>query len=258
MSAHTWFASPSVRAFIVLVGCAALLLGAPPAGAADPPAPKPERSWSLELALGSSIGGPTEDIEDAMRAAGFDDTIEWGGCCETSYPQTFDSELSSFWGAARRRLGDSGWSVGVGAGWTELGSVGGNRNVEGEPEGSFYIYSEVEMLTIAPMAWFQLLPAARLGAGLALTRVDTYLGRSYSGAVDDSSSWEPGLIVEAAVNAPVASRFYFLALLQYRWLDDGSMGPWQETASSGEVVAFPESSFTLSHGLVAVGFGIRF
>ncbi len=254
MSVSTWFASPFVRAFVVLAACAVLLLGAPPARADDPP-PKPDRPWSVEVALGSSFGGPTEDIEDAMRAAGFDDTIEPGGY---SYPQTFDSEWSSLWGAARRRLGDSGWLVGVGAGWTELGSVGGNRNVEGEPEGSFYIYSEVEMLTIAPMAWFQPLPAARLGVGLALNRVDTHLGRSYSGEIDDSSSWEPGLIVEAAVNAPVASRFYFFALLQYRWLQDGTIGPWQETASSGEVVVFPETDVTLSHGFVGAGVGIRF
>jgi len=258
MSVSTWFESPFVRAFLVFVVWTMLLLGPSLAAADEPPSPRPERSWSLEFALGSSIGGPTEDIEDAMRAAGLDDPVEVGACCETSYPQTSDGDLSSLWGAARRRLGDSPWLVGVGAGWTELGSVGGNRNVEGEPQGSFYIYSEVELLTIAPMAWFEPLPAARLGAGLALHRVDTHLGRSYTAEVDDSSSWEPGLMVEAAVNLPVASRFYFLALLQYRWLQDGTIGPWQDEASSGEVVVFPESEVTLSHALVAVGLGIRF
>jgi len=232
-------------------------MAAAPARADEPP-PKPDRPWSVEFALGSSIGGPTEDIEDAMRAAGFDDPVEGGGCCDITYPRTSNEELSSLWGAARRRLGDGRWSVGVGAGWTELGSVGGNRNVEGEPPGSFYIYSEVEMLTLAPMTWFQPLPAVRLGAGLALNRVDTHLGRSYTAEVDDSSSWEPGLLVEAAVNAPVASRFYFFALLQYRWLQDGSMGPWQGMASTGELVVFPETDITLSHGFFAAGVGIRF
>jgi hypothetical protein len=191
-----------------------------------------------------------------MRVAGFDDTYESGCCGDTSFPFTSGDDWL-FWGAVRRELGDERWQLGVGLGRTGFDEVWGNRNVEGSPPESTIIHSEIEMLTIAPMAWYQLLPAARLGAGLALTRVDTYLGGSYSGAVDDSSSWEPGLIVEAAVNAPVASRFYFLALLQYRWLDDGSLGAWQDEASSGEVVAFPESSFTLSHGLVAVGLGVR-
>lgn len=257
MSVSTWFANPFVRAFVVLAACAVLLLGAPPARADDPPAPKPERSWSLELALGPAFGGPTSDIEDAMRVAGFDDTLDLGGVGETSYPHTSGDD-GSVWGAARRKLHGERWQVGVGFGWTSFGDVWGNHNVEGPPLESIVIYSEIEMLTIAPMAWFQLLPAIRFGAGLAMNQVDTSLGNKYPEHFTDSSSWEPGLVVEAAVTAPVASRFYFFALLQYRWLQDGTLGPWQETAYNGEVVVFPETDVTLSHGFVGAGVGIRF
>jgi len=257
MSVRTWFSSPSVGAVLALVSAAAILCGAPPAAADEPP-PQPDRAWFVELALGEAVGGPADDLEDAMRAAGLDDYMEdWLGGNGSSYPRSSD-EGTSLWGAAGRRLGDSRWSVGLGFGRTELGTVSGNRNIEGEPPGSFHIYSEVEMLTLAPVAWFKPVPAVRLGAGLALNRVDTQLGRSYTGNLDDESSWEPGLLVEAAVNAPVASRFYFLAVLQYRWLDDGTMGPWQETASTGEVVAFPETEVELAHGYYAVGLGVRF
>jgi ABC-type transport system involved in multi-copper enzyme maturation permease subunit len=109
-----------------------------------------------------------------------------------------------------------------------------------------------------PMAWFQPLPAIRFGAGFAMNQVDTSLGNKYPEHFTDSSSWEPGLVVEAAVTVPVASRFYFFALLQYRWLQDGTIGPWQGTASTGEVVVFPETDITLSHGFIGAGVGIRF
>jgi len=251
------FANPWARAFFVLAGCAMLLLGPSLAVADEPPSPKPERSWSLEFALGPSFGGPTDDIEDAMRAAGFDDTMDLGEWGESSYPHTSGDD-GSVWGAARRKLGDERWQVGVGFGWTSFGDVWGNQNVEGPPLEPIVTYSEIEMLTIAPMAWFQPLPAIRFGAGLAMNQVDTSLGNKYPEHFTDSSSWEPGLTVEVAVTAPVASRFYFLALLQYRWLQDGTIGPWQDTASTGEVVVFPESEVTLSHALVAVGLGIRF
>ena len=256
MSVSTWFESPFVRAFLVLAACATLLLGPSLAAADDPPSPKPERNWSLELAPAASIGGPLDDMKDAMAAAGFDDDVDLGSWGVTHYPSSA-SDSTAIWGAARRRFGDSKWLIGVGGGWTNFGSVSGNRNVEGEPLLSFSIDSEVEMLTIAPMAWYQVLPAARLGAGIAASRVDTSVGQSY-GIVNNSSSWEPGILVEAAVTYPPASRFYFLMLVQYRWLQDGTIGPWQDEASTGEVAVFPESEVALSHGLVGIGLGIRF
>jgi hypothetical protein len=251
------FANPCARAFVVLAGCAVLPLGPSLAAADEPRSPKPVRNWSIEFALGASIGGPLDDIESAMEAAGFGDDIdlgqEWG---EIKYP-IHSSDSSSAWGAVRRRVGDGRWMLGLGAGWTNFGSVIGNHNVEGEPYARVSLDSEVEMMTLAPMAWYQVLPAARLGAGIAANRVDTSVGQSY-GIVNDSSSWEAGLVVEAAVTYPPASRFYFLMLVQYQWLQDGTIGPWQDEASNGEVVVFPESEVALSHGLVAVGLGIRF
>ena len=257
MFALGWCASPSVRAFIVSVVAAVLLLGPSLAAADEPPSPKPVRNWSIEIAPGASIGGPLDDMEDAMAAAGFDDDIDlgsdWG---HLDFPSG-GSDSTSIWSAARRRFGDSKWLIGVGGGFTRFGSVSGNRNVEGEPLFSFSIDSEVEILTIAPMAWYQVLPAAWLGAGIAVNRVDTSVGQYY-GVVSESSSWEPGILVEAAVTYPPASRFYFLLLVQYRWLQDGTIGPWQDEASNGEVVVFPESEVALSHGLGAIGLGIRF
>lgn len=258
MPAAVRSAVPFGRAFVVLAACALLPLGASPAEADEPAAPKPERNWSIELAVGLLSEGPTADIEDAMRVAGFDDTFESGCCGDTSFPFTSGGD-ESLWGAARRKLGDERrWQIGVGFGWTGFDDVWGNRDVQGPPAESIVIHSEIEMLTIAPMAWFHPLPALRFGAGPALNHVDAFVGRQDPEHYSDSSSWEPGLVVEAAVAAPVSSRCYFLALLQYRWLQDGTIGPWQETASTGEVVVFPRADVTLSHRFAAVGLGIRF
>jgi hypothetical protein len=196
-----------------------------------------------------------------MRSAGFDDSWRIGqGLDDIHFPKTYDDldmRLSS-WGAARRRLGDGRWHVGVGAGRTNFGTVVGNRDVPSAPFGSFRIDSKIEVLTIAPMAWYQPAPAARFGAGLAINRVDTSLVVGYSTSSVGPGRWEPGLVVEAAITTPAASRFYFVALLQYRWLPSGTVGSWEETSTTGEVVAFPETTFTLSHGFISVGLGIRF
>ena len=256
MSVSTWFESPFVRAILVFVVWTMLLLGPSLAGADEPKAPKAERNWSFELAPAASIGGPLDDMKDSMAAAGFDDDVDLGSWGVTHYPSSA-SDSTAIWGAARRRFGDSNWLIGVGAGFTRFGTASGNQTLEGGPFLWVTIDSEVEMLTIAPMAWYQVAPAARLGAGIALNRVDTSVGQYY-GVVNESSSWEPGILVEAAVTYPPASRFYFLMLVQYRWLQDGTIGPWQDEASSGEVLIFPESEVALSHGLGAIGLGIRF
>jgi len=252
MSVSTWFESPFVRAFLVLAACATLPLGPSLAAADEPKAPKPVRNWSIEIAPGASIGGPLDDIVSAMESAGVDDGGGGGG---VAYPFKSD-DTTAWWGAARRRIGDDRWSVGLAAGSTSFGTAYGNRMIEGLTHPDYRLVASVEMTTFAPMGWFQGLPGARLGFGPAMNRVETWFGSQYSGG--ESDDWKPGLVVEAAVTAPARSRFYFLLLLQYRWIQDGSLGPFHETASNGEEVVFPETDINLSHGFVGVGLGVRF
>jgi hypothetical protein len=232
------------------------LLLCPAASArADDPPPKPDRPWSIDLVLGASFGGPLDDIATAMEAAGFDDDVDYGDWGGIGYPLK-SSDSSAWWGAARRRVGHDRWSVGIAAGWSDFGAVYGNRSVGGLTDPDHRLVAAIETMTFAPMAWYQALPGARLGFGLGVNRTETWFGSQYSG--EEFDDWKPGVVMEGAVTTPASSRFYFLLLLQYRWIQDGTLGPLQETASTGEVIVFPESDITLSHGFIGAGLGIRF
>lgn len=246
---HLW-----TKLLSVLAACAGVLFGAASARADDPP-PEPDRPWSIEFALGVSFGGPLDDIVSAMEGAGFDDEVGHGEWGHTDYPFKA-TDTGSWWCAARRRIGHEPWFAGIGVGWSNFGTVYGNRTVGGPADPDYRLVAAVEMTTFTPMAWYQALPAARLGFGLGLNRVETWFGSQHSG--EDSTSWEPGLVVEAAVTTPPAKRFYLLLILRYQLMQDDTLGPLQETASTGEEIVFPETNVTLSHGVIGVGLGIRF
>lgn len=243
-----------VRPARVLAACTCLLWPAASVRADDPP-PKPDRLWSIELALGASFGGPLDDIASAMEAAGFDDDVDYGDWGGVGYPLK-SSDSTAWWGAGRRRIGHDRWSVGLAAGWSNFGTVYGNRSVGGLTDPDYRLVAAIETTIFAPMAWYQALPGARLGFGLGMNLTETWFGSQYSG--ESSNSWEPGLVVEAAVTTPPKSRFYLLLLLRYQLMQDLTLGPLRETASTGEEIVFPETDITLSNGFIGAGLGIRF
>ena len=62
----------------------------------------PERPWEVILYLGRPGGGPAEELEEAMRASGWADTIP--GTSRQANPRSTDPELSLAF-SVRRSLG---------------------------------------------------------------------------------------------------------------------------------------------------------
>lgn len=253
-----------VRPLLALVALPALLLSALPVCAQDGASPDSPRVrlWSFEAVSGPSFGGPADDLEAAMRLAGFDDSMSggWFGGGTTTYPQTYDDETDrfSYWGAVRRRLGHGPWHVGIGGGPTDFGSVEGYRERVDGLYASVFVSADCRILTLAPMAWFQPVPALRLGAGPALHRVDLELGQTYGSGTVQSREWKPGFVVEAALTVPVDTPVFFAALAQYRWVGTATSGSWEATTYKGAHVEFPATNVSVSHAFVAIGIGGRF
>lgn len=226
------------------------------------PSPRRPQSWSFEVVAGTSLGGPTSDLEAAMRQAGFDDSLSggWFGGGTTTYPYTQDESwaINSYWGAARRRLGHGPWHVGLGGGTTEFGTVTGYREKVGNTYTMVFLDVGSRVLTLAPMAWYEAAPGLRLGAGPAIHRVDFELGYSYEAGTVQNRSWKPGFVVEVALTLPVDTPVFFTALAQYRFAGTATAGPWETPTYQGAHVEFPGTSVPVSHGFVALGIGGRF
>lgn len=256
--------NPTSRSGLSLLAIPVLLLFSPALRADDPaPSARAARAWSFEFVSGPSLGGPAGDLEAAMRQAGFDDTMSscWFGCSSTTYPRISDdiTDRTSYWGAARRRLGHGPWHVGIGGGTAEFGTVTGYRQRVGDLYAGVFLDAACRVATFAPMAWFEPVQGLRLGAGPAIHRVDLEEGLlGLSGGNVQSRSWKPGFVVEAALTVPVDTPVFFAALVQYRWAGSATAGPWETTTYSGAHAVFPATSVSVSHGFVALGIGGRF
>lgn len=242
---------------------AALLLFFPPLDATErPEAPPQLQRWSLEVVSGPSLGGPVGDLEAAMRAWGFGDTLNvcFFGCASIAHPVTYAdvSDRTSSWGAVRHRLGRGTWHLGLGGGPSAFGSVEGYRESVGDRYVSVFVEAEASVVTLAPMAWFDATRALRLGAGPALHRVDLRVSGAAGAQPVRSRSWKPGLVVEAALTVPVDTPVFFAAVAQYRFSADATTARWETTTYNGTRVELPATSVRVSHGFVALGIGGRF
>ena len=254
---------PRGRSLFSLLVLPAILLASPLLRADDPsPSPRRPRVWSFEVVAGRSFGGPSSDLEAAMRQAGFDDSISggWFGGGTTTYPYTQGEswDITSYWGAARRRLGHGPWHVGLGGGTTGFGTVTGYRERVDDLYAGLFLDAGSRIVTLAPMAWYEPAPGLRLGAGPAIHRVDLELGHSYGSGSVRYRSWNPGFVVEVALTVPADTPVFFAALAQYRWAGNATAGPWETTTYQGAHVEFPATSVPVSHGFVALGIGGRF
>lgn len=231
--------------------------GPAPAG---PPAPA-SATWTTRtaasidlLVVGSSLGGPSQEIEDAMWGAGLDDPGDGGilGTENVSYPRTHEfPQRVGVWLGGRGKVHGGVLSWGFGAGWTGLGKVEGHDGRNG-----LFVTAKSTMMTFAPMAWLDLGPVVRLGVGPAVhvvdvdTDVESYPGSSPPEEMANRR-WRLGILAEAAVRFPDDKQYYFLLLGQYRWMQEATV----EIPSPQGTLAVP---VPLSHGFVGVGIGFRF
>jgi hypothetical protein len=251
------------RSFWIPLAITVLLLFSHPVRAQDPPpAAARVRNWSFEVVSGPSVGGPNDDLEEAMRSAGFDDTSTggWFGTGGHSYPSSSDElwDRVAYWGAVRHRVGNGPWHVGLGGGPSEFGTVSGYQQTVGNTFVGTYVDARCRIATLASMAWYDVAPALRVGAGPAIHRVDLDVG--YAGIWGEGStrSWNGGFVLEAALTVPADTPVFFVALAQYRWAGSATTGTWQGRSNSGVHAELPAMSVRVSHAFVALGIGGRF
>jgi len=236
-----------------IIACA---LAARPASAQDGanPTAKPAYRWDVTLSLGTTSSGPAGDIEDAMRASGFDDTSpEISGTRGYAHPFSYTgfTHEGASWMIAAHYVVNPRNEVGLIVSDAPIGRTYGFH----EPFN--YIDIHYSARTVAPTLSVRLSDAFYVGVGPALYTTKASQGYYYAGAVRSYSATKVGALVEVGASVPVRLRFFVTASLQYRYVGNATIGPF-ESAVPDHPATLPATSVSFNHVFVSIGVGVRF
>lgn len=244
------------RRSLTLIGatvCALSAGGNIGALAQSPGDARPDRPWEVLLVLGRPHGGPADDLEQAMRSSGWDDTL--GGAQGTDHPFSSDPELT--WAVSLRRSLRPHMDVELMATRAVTGGTAGHRAEEVPPD--HFLFLNHSVTTIAPIVSFAV-EVWHVGAGATFNRVRVENEEGGDPGVGSVKAWKLGALADTGVTLPRRSRLFLEARVQYRWVPGLTAGPF--TASGGfpeqEPATMPAVDVDMSHAFFALGLGARF
>jgi hypothetical protein len=111
--------------------------------------------------------------------------------------------------------------------------------------------------TVAVLPALKVSGAVRVGLGPSLNFLKVQ-DISAGGGSPSSTTIRPGLLAEASLTTPARSRVFFEISAQYRYVLPAEIGPIDEPASMfSEGAQLPRTGVSFSHGMVALGLGVR-
>lgn len=183
-----------------------------------------DRPWEIVASFGLPFGGPADDIEEGMRASGWDDTEP---TFDVEHPFSTGGELS--WAVSARRSLRPRLEV-------ELLTTRSNTGSTNGSQGFFhFLFLNHSVTTIAPIASLRL-GAWHIGAGPTVNRVR--LERSEVGEAGQGSKeeWKVGVLADTGITFPRRSKLFFEGRGQYRWIPGTEVGPFTS------VTGFPDDT----------------
>jgi hypothetical protein len=220
--------------------------------------PRPDQKWAVSAVVGTTSSGPAGDLEDAMRAAGFDEnrgSCIFGLCfpgANHPFSRTGFGEIGFPWTISAHRWLSSWYGVGVSGGFAGIGTTMGQRRDSGE-----YLDVQYSVATVAPL--FMLRPAHGLhtGIGPAFFTTTFTTGPTAANQYQTQTKRTGGLLWEAGVTVPPRSRVFGEFLVQYRHVGRVSAGPFDAT-NGFSTSTLPGTNVQMNHWFLGVGAGLRF
>lgn len=206
-----------------------------------------ERRWLVTLSFGITSSGPAADIEKAMNASQFNQTLPaglFGG--PTAHP--FSRIPSISWVTALR------YSMSP---LIDLGLIISNApmwETHGYSNPDFFLYINSSVFTIAPTASLKFIDILHFGIGPALFVTTVNQG----GGLEDisQSATKVGFLLDAGLAVPARSSFFFNVSLQYRLVGKVTIGPYVSRLSN-DGKTMPSSNVNYNHLFIAAGMGLR-
>jgi hypothetical protein len=204
--------------------------------------------WHLTASVGTTSSGPASDIERAMVASGFNQTYH-GFLGPLTYPfsHTGIGEIGTPWMIAIRYSINPRVSVGFVLSDAPIGRTSGYGNGR-------HLTVQYSVFVFSPIVGLQYEDIVRFGLGPAVFK--TRCREEYAGRED--SATKIGALLDLGISRPLFSSPFCVDLgVQYRYLGETHIGPYQSTDLGTFTAIFPVSSVTYNHIFVAVGLGVR-
>lgn len=240
--------------YLVVLSSAVIALGFPAhpvLGQESTASPtKAERRWLLTLSLGTTSSGPAADIENAMIASGFNKTSEgWGSSVEHPSSRTGNGYTGYPWMIAVQNRIKPRLLLGVIVSDAPIGMTFGMHDPY------LFLFVEYSVFTVSPTVSYQVADGVHVGIGPAI-----YVAKSSQDKagreVNSQSATKFGVLLDAGLSIPAHSRFFAIASLQYRYVGNTTIGPF-ESRIGNYSATMPATSVSYDHLFVSVGMGIR-
>jgi len=217
------------------------------------------RRWAVSAYLGTTSSGPAKDLENAMKATGFDQIFEW--YWGTQGPFYSDPYPDSHTGIRMYRLP---WMLkihyslkplfGVGLVFsnTEIGETHGFNEATGR------LNIKYSVNTFSPIVSVQAL-GIQFGVGPALYIANSF-GEVISGGMDpeEKNYRKIGFLIDSGFAFPPKKTRFFLEIkIQYRAVGQVKVGPY-EIRTNEDFKIFPTTEVNYNHWFIGAGMGIRF
>lgn len=207
-----------------------------------------ERRLEITITGGGVSGGPGDELETAMRAAGLDDL----GPGIFGDPKAHPFSRGGGGGSIDAHLRLRGpWSAGFVFSRTGTGVTIGMRLLPGILNYD-NVFLDHGMTTIAALAGVGT-RGVRLSAGPALHSVS--IERSGGPSAEKESASKPGLLVQARATGPTRSRVFLAATAEYRLVGRMDVGPYPSAVATNPTLS---ARVPMAHFYFGGGLGIRF
>lgn len=217
------------------------------------------RRWTVSAYLGSASSGPAKDLENAMKATGFDHRYEWywggaGPFYGATYPNS-NTRTALYrlpWILRIHYLLKPRFGVGLVYSNTEIGATAGYN----EKTGRFDV--EYSVNTFSPVVSVQV-TGFQFGVGPALYMANSIGKRLTLGeSLGEKKTRKLGFLIDLGFAFPPEKTRFFLEIkIQYRAVGQVEVGPYEIRATE-DLVIFPTNKVNYNHWFLGAGMGIRF
>ena len=213
------------------------------------------RLWTFSLSIGGTAsGGPSDDLEKAMIASGYNDPAPCYFFCNgptIHYPfsEIGLGAIGLPWSLGLTRKIGPYFKTGIIMSNNPMGKTVGNKST------GVFLNTKYSAFTFAPVIGLTLEDIFQLGVGPAIHGTKSWSDKNGVRSTPRSNS-KIGFIIFTNITFPAKSRFFFNIDFEYRHIGEVDIDPYN-TGLGGSGNGIPVTTANFTHGFFSLGIGFR-